>query len=794
MHANHSSSLPLLRLAAAALGKHLILFLLLAFPSSAHIQSGTDHGLTLPVLTPEPPLPAGLTAQDVPPPGITLPAAPAGAPNILVILLDDVGFAASSTFGGLAQTPTLEQLAQQGLRYNRFHTTGICSPTRASLLTGRNPHAAGVGAVLNSASSYPGYRGMLHPSTATIAEILRQHGYATSAWGKWHLAPDWEISPSGPFKRWPTGVGFDTFYGFLGGETHQYEPTLYQGTTQVRRPPRPDYHLTEDIAERAIAWMRQQHTLRPQQPFFVYFAPGATHAPLHVPKAWIERYQGRFDHGWDHYREDAFARQKRLGVIPHDARLTPRPAQLPAWDTLTADQRRIAARLMETYAAFLAHTDAEIGRLVEALKDMDKFDNTLVFYIVGDNGGSGEGSPLGAFNYFGPLLHAIPLEDDQAVALRQLDEIGSTHSYPQYPAGWAWAMSTPFQWFKTIPSHLGATRNPLVVSWPRGIPHAGGLRSQFAHVNDVVPTILEVVGIAAPVIINGIPQKPMDGTSLLYSFANAAAPERHRTQYFEVFGNRSIYHNGWMASTFRGRVPWNIVPQAIPPFSEDTWELYDLSADFSQSHDLAAAYPDRLRALQDIFLTQAARNDVLPLHDSAPGQKLPDLNAGRTRFIYHAGAAGMPEATAPNVKNRSHIIHADIEIPQGGAHGVLAAEGGTSAGWALYLDAQGRPAYTYNLFSAAITTITGPDPLPAGPASIRLEFVYDGGGRGQGARVQLQVNGTEVASGHLEHTTTSVFSIDETFDIGTDSGSPVGPYPANHDFTGTLHALTVELK
>jgi len=774
----------------------LIAGFILALTCTAHAQSGQDTGLILPVLSREPPLPSGLSAQDVPPPIIPQTKPPEGAPNIVVVLLDDVGFAASSTFGGLAQTPTLEQLAQQGLRYNRFHTTGICSPTRASLLTGRNAHAAGVGAVLNTPSSYPGYRGMLRPDTASIAEILRQHGYATSAWGKWHLAPEWEISPAGPFNRWPTGVGFDRFYGFLGGETHQYEPTLYEGTTQVRRPPKADYHLSEDIAERAIAWMRQQQQLRPEQPFFVYFAPGATHAPLHVPQVWIERYRGHFDQGWDHYREEAFARQKRLGVIPADAELTPRPAQLPAWDALTPDQRTLATRLMETYAAFLAHTDAQVGRLVQTLKDMGQFDNTLLFYIVGDNGGSAEGTPLGAFNYMGTLLKAITLEEDQTVALQRLDEIGKAESYPQYPAGWAWAMSTPFQWFKTIPSHLGATRNPLVVSWPAGIPQAqtGGLRSQFSHVNDIVPTILEALGVAAPSVVNGVPQKPMDGASLIYSFADADAPERHRTQYFEVFGHRALYHNGWMASAFHGkRMPWDIIP-APHPFAEEAWELYHLDADFSQSRDLAAAQPLRLRAMQDLFFAEAARNDVLPLNDSVQGQNLPELSAGRTRFVYHAGAAGMPEQTAPNIKNRSHTITAEIEVPEGGGRGVLAAQGGQGGGWALYLDDAGRPAYTYHRFSVTRTIIAGPDPLPPGKINLQMAFDYDGDGWGKGGQVHLRVNGAEIASGRIERTTTSFFSIDETFDIGTDSGSPAGPYPPNFDFTGALHALTVELR
>ena len=483
---------------------------------------------------------------------------------------------AAGTFGGPVETPALDALAHDGLRYNRFHTTAICSPTRAALLTGRNSHAAGVGSVMNTATSYPGYRGVLREDTATIARILGQNGYATSAWGKWHLVPDWEASQTGPFTRWPTGAGFDKFYGFLGGETDQYEPTLYDGTTPVVRERAPGYHLTEDMAEQAVAWMQMQRAVDPARPFFVYFAPGAAHAPLQPPAAWLERYRGKFDQGWDRLREETFARQQAAGVIPRDAVLTPRPDALPAWDSLTPEEQRVSARLMELYAAFLAHTDAQVGRLRDALKDMDQYDNTLFVYIVGDNGASAEGGLKGSSNYMGDLQGLV---SEVARFGDAPQTLSGENTYAHYNAGWAWGTNTPFQWTKQVASHLGGTRNPMVLAWPERIRDRGGLRSQFGHVNDIVPTILEVTGIAAPASVDGVAQRPMDGVSLAYSFDDAKAAERHATQYFEIFGNRSIYHEGWMASAFRGRAPWQVNSAARDEdFDADRWELYDLRA------------------------------------------------------------------------------------------------------------------------------------------------------------------------------------------------------------------------
>jgi len=772
--------------------KLIELILAAVLGASAAAAQDVSDAVVLPPPALKSAAPGGLTPADVPKEQIDIVRPPEGVPNVVIVLLDDVGFGAAGTFGGPIPTPNLDALAKQGLRYNQFHTTSICSPTRASLLTGRNSHAVGMGHVMNSAAAYPGYDGIMPKSAATIAEVLRQHGYSTSAWGKWHLTPDWETSAAGPFDHWPTGMGFEKFYGFLAGETDQFEPTIYDGTTFVGRPRKSDYHLTEDLAEQAIAWMRLQRAIAPDKPFFVYFAPGATHAPLQAPKAWIDRFQGQFDQGWDKVREETFARQKRLGVIPANAQLTPRPKDLPAWESLTADQKKVAARLMETYAGFLAHTDAQVGKLVAALGQMGTFDNTLVFYIVGDNGASGEGGPLGSFDYVGSLQG---VQEDTAATLRHFDQIGGPSSYAHYPASWAWAMDTPFQWTKQIASHFGGTRNPLVVSWPKGIREKGGLRPQFAHVNDIVPTILEATGIAAPAVVNGAQQQAMDGVSFLQSFNDAAAKSRHRTQYFEVFGNRAIYHDGWIASAFRGRVPWMVMATNPKPYTDDVWELYHVDEDYSQARDLAREQPAKLRELQDLFWVEFARNKGLPLHESGSAEGFPRPNPPeRTTFTYGPEAVGLPEAFAPPVKNRSFAISADIEMPASEGEGVLVAEGGGSAGWSLYVNHEGQPVFTYNLFQIEHPTVAGKERLPSGKVTVRLDFVYDGGGWGKGGTAKLSVNGKPAGEVRLARTAPAFFSIDETFDVGTDTRSPVGAYPPNYAFTGQINRVTVELK
>lgn len=748
-----------------------------AAPTLPTLNVGTPNPLPLAVNSPETFVPAKSKA-------------PAGAPNVVVVLLDDVGFGAAGTFGGPAPTPTLDALAKTGLRYNRFHTTGICSPTRAALLTGRNSHAVGVGNVMNTPAPYPGRTGFMPASAATIAEVLRQNGYATSLFGKWHLTPQSEETPAGPFDRWPVRMGFDKFYGFLDGESHQYEPVLIDGTTPVVRPDKANYHLTEDLADHAIDWMQQRRDLAPGQPFFVYFAPGATHAPFHVPKEWIDRFRGKFDQGWDKVREEILARQKAQGVVPSDTVLTPRPAELPAWDSLSPERKRVAARLMEVYAGFLAHTDAQIGRLVGALSNMDELDNTLFIYIVGDNGASAEGGVYGTLNIMGSL-QGVSLSAEQALV--RIDEIGTTKSYPHYPAGWAWAMNTPLQWTKTVASHLGATRNPMVVSWPKRIKDQGGLRSQFSFVSDIAPTIMEAAGIAAPALVNGVAQQPIDGVSLIYSFDNAKAKELHTTQYFEIFGNRAIYHNGWIASAFHGRPPWALLNAKKRGFDEDVWELYHLDHDYSQANDLAKTEPAKLQTMKDMFWVEAGRNQVLPLVSDIGALRL-NIYGKRTHFTFHEGFDGLMENSMPLIAGRSHRLSADLVMPTTGGEGVIAALGGDSGGWTLYVDHDGVPNYLYNLFNVEHLVLKGKVPLPAGPAKLEVDFAYDGGGWAKGAKVTLKINGAEVASGRMNRTVPMFFSIDENFDIGTDSGSPVGDYRPNYRFSGRISAVALDLQ
>ncbi len=717
----------------------------------------------------------GNIARAEPPPTIEQRHAPEGAPNVVVVLLDDVGFGAASTFGGPAQTPTLESLAAQGLRYNRFHTTAICSPTRASLLTGRDSHAVNVGAVLNSSNSYPGYQGVLKKEAATVAEVLRQNGYSTAAFGKWHLAPVWETSPSGPFDRWPTGMGFEKFYGFLGGETDQFEPTLYDGTTPILRPAGDNYHLTEDMAEQAVRWMRTQRAVAPDKPFFMYFATGAAHAPLQVPEQWIERYRGQFSTGWDALREDIFARQKRRGVIPPDAKLTPRPVELPAWDSLDADRQRVAERLMETFAGFLAHTDAQVGRLVQELKASGQFSNTLFMYVVGDNGSSGEGGPEGSINYMGALQG---LREPLETQLQRFDAIGGADSYPQYNTAWAWALNTPFQWVKQVASHLGGTRNPLVVSWPQRIDQAGGLRGQFSHVNDITPTVLDAVGLAMPDVVNGYTQMPLDGKSLLPSFTDADAPEHKHTQYFEVHGHRGVYHQGWLASARHDRIPWTVGLQMGPtPFEDDVWELYHLDQDFSQADDLAARMPEKLAEMRQVFQREAARLGILPLRSSLDsGTPMPSLIGDRQSFSYAAGAVGIPESESPPIKNRSWQLLAELTVEGDNAAGVIATLGGTAGGWSLYLNARGVPGFEYRVFELGQIRIAGEQPLGSGE-SLQLDFDYDGGGYAKGGWFILSLDDKELGRAYVAATPPAFFSIDETFDVGVDTGSPAGHYP-----------------
>ena len=723
--------------------------------------------------------------------------APANAPNVVVILLDDVGWGTASTFGGPVPTPALDALAQRGLSYTRFNTTAICSPTRAALLTGRNAHATGVGAVMNSADARRGYAGFHRKDTASIATILRQNGYATAAFGKWHQIPDWEASQAGPFDRWPTGEGFDTFYGFVGGETDQFMPTVYEGTAPVTPPLDENYHLTEDLANRSIAWMHEQKALRPDHPFFLYFSTGAIHAPVQVPERYIAKYEGRFDMGWDRLREQTFARQKAIGLFTRGTQMPARPAEIPAWDTLPEGEKTFARRIMEAYAGFLDHTDEQVGRLLSAIEREGELENTLVFYIVGDNGASLEGGPLGSLNYLGPL---IGLPQDDAAKVARTQAAGTAKAHAQINAGWAWAANAPFQWGKSMPAWLGSLRNPLVVSWPRsiGADDRGERRSQFGHVNDIAPTILEAAGIAMPREIDGVAQRPMDGVSLVYSFADERAPERHDTQYFEVFGSRALYKAGWFAAADHGRRPWRAMMPAGAPPEDDQWRLYNLRVDPTQTTDLAASEPQRLARMKAEFRREAARNDVLPIRGQQFVSGLPQLAAGRESVTYPGSARAIPESALPPMANRSWRIEARVHA-QEAVQGVIGAVGGHSAGWSLWLDAQSRPVFTYRLFDLQTLSVRGAQPIPPGGRTISVSFDYDGGGYAKGGQIELAVDEVPVANGRLRASTTRLFTIDETFDVGRDRGTPVADYPSSGTseyglFNGRVEGVRISIE
>jgi arylsulfatase len=724
---------------------------------------------------------------------------PDGAPNVLIVLLDDVGFAASSAFGGPCATPTAERLAAAGLRYTRFHTTALCAPTRQALLTGRNHHSVGMGAVTEIATSAPGYSSMRPKEKAPLAEILRLNGYATAQFGKCHEVPQWQTSPLGPFDAWPTGGGgFEHFYGFIGGETNQYYPAIFDGTTPVEPDMTPEqgYHFTEDMTDRAIGWIRQEKALMPDKPFFVYFAPGATHAPHHVPSEWADRYRGRFDDGWDALRERILERQKALGIVPPDTELTPRHEGIPAWEDTAPELRPVLARQMEIYAGFLEHTDHHLGRLVDSLEDLGILEDTLVYYIIGDNGASAEGTLQGSFNEMLYMNGAGALETAEFMAAR-IDEFGGPNAYNHYAVGWAHALDTPYQWTKQVASHWGGTRNGTIVHWPSGFSARGGIRRQFSHVIDVAPTVLEVAGLPEPTHVNGIEQRSMEGTSMAYTFDAEAAPDRHGTQYFEIMGNRGIYHQGWTAVT-KHATPW-IARADMPPFEEDVWELYDTNADWSQARDLAAEMPEKLAELQALFVEEARRYNVLPLDDrrverfdpSIAGR--PVLVRGDTQVLF-GGMGRLTEATLLNLKNRSHSVTAEVVVPEGGAEGVVIAQGGAFGGWALYAKA-GKPVYCYNLLGLRRDKVVGDAALPVGTHQVRMEFAYDGGGLGKGAEVTLYVDGARVGGGRLDATVPLVFSFDETADIGRDSASPVSDdYDGEESiFSGTVKWVQIDV-
>ncbi|WP_154796375.1 arylsulfatase [Occultella kanbiaonis] len=746
----------------------------------------------------------GLTTYDAKDPATSYPPIepllpPEGAPNVVVILLDDVGFGASSAFGGPCRTPTAERLAGSGLRLNRFHTTALCAPTRQALLTGRNHHSVGMGSITETATSAPGNSSLRSNTKAPLALTLRLNGYSTAQFGKCHEVPVWQTSPMGPFDAWPTGGGgFEKFYGFIGGENNQWDPALYDGTTPIEPPATAEegYHLTEDLVDHACSWVNQQKALMPDRPFFVYLALGATHAPHHVAPEWIEKYRGRFDDGWDVQRERTFARQRELGVVPSDAELTARHDEIPAWSEMPEDLKPVLAREMETYAGFLEHSDTQVGRLIDTLEDLEILDDTIVYYIIGDNGASAEGTVNGAFNEMANFNGMAALETPEFMRSK-MDEFGSPTSYNHYSVGWAWAMDTPLQWTKQVASHWGGTRNGTIVHWPHGIAEAGGLRSQFTHVIDIAPTILEAAGIPEPTSVNGVLQSPMEGTSMLYAFEDADAPERHDLQYFEMFGNRGIYHRGWSAVT-KHRTPWVMTGATVPPFDDDLWELYDGATDFSQAHDLAAERPDLLARLQRLWLIEATKYNVLPMDDRT-GERLEPTLAGRPTLVHGAsqlfypGMGRLSENSVVSMKNRSFSLTAEIEAPGSGVHGVIIAQGGRFGGWSLFAR-DGRLAFAYNVLGIHLYTTASDTPIPSGTHQVRMEFAYDGGGLGKGGDVTLYHDGTAVGAGRIEFTQPLVFSADETTDIGYESGTPVSPdYTAREStFTGKIHWVQLD--
>jgi arylsulfatase len=712
---------------------------------------------------------------------------PKGAPNVIIALIDDAGFGSSSAFGGPCETPTAERLAASGLRYSRFHTTALCSPTRQALLTGRNHHSVGMGGITEMATSAPGYSSIRPKSAAPLAEILKLNGYSTAQFGKCHEVPVWETSPIGPFHQWPTGSGFEHFYGFIGGETNQYYPAIYQDTVPVEPDSTPEegYHFTEDMTDHAIEWVRQQKALMPDKPFFVYWAPGATHAPHHVPDEWSAKYKGRFDDGWDAQRERTIARQKQLGVIPEDAELTVRHDQIPAWDDTPDEMKPVLARQMEVYAGFMEHTDHHLGRLIDAVDDLGVLDDTIVYYVIGDNGASAEGTLNGTFNELLSLNGALGIETPEFMAER-IDDFGGPDAFNHYAVGWAHAMDTPYQWTKQVASHWGGTRNGAVVHWPAGFESSGQIRDQFHHVIDIAATILEAAGLPEPQEVNGVAQMPLHGVSMSYSFDDSSAEDRRRTQYFEMFVNRGIYHEGWTAVT-RHSTPWLLAEQP-PDIVDDVWELYGPD-DWTQSHDLAAENPDKLADLQQLFMIEAARYDVFPLDDRRVERFNSDL-AGRPVLIrgnsqlLFRGMKRLSESSVLNLKNKSHSVSAQIIVPDGGGDGVLIAQGGQYGGWSFYLH-QGRLAYCYNQFGLERFKSYSESTVPAGEHQVRMEFDYDGGGLGKGGDVRLYIDGEHVGAGRVGATVPMIFSADETTDLGEDTGTSVSddyaPYASSYN-------------
>ncbi|WP_167615060.1 arylsulfatase [Maribellus sediminis] len=769
----------------------VFLFLIALVASCSQPQKQTESENTLPYPPPEFKGKIGTTfedsKEDYPQPF----KAPEGAPNVLVILLDDVGFGQPEVTGGPIPTPAMDKLASNGITYTRFHTTGICSPTRAALLTGRNHHQTGFGTISELSTGYPGYNSIWGKDVASIAEILKQNGYSTAAWGKWHNTPDWETNPIGPFEQWPTGLGFEYFYGFQGGETNQYYPQLFKNTTPVEplKTPEEGYHFTEDLTEDAIAWMSQQKSINPDKPYFMYFATGATHAPLHAPKEWIDKFKGQFDEGWDAMREHTLERQKEMGIVPENTQLTARPDAIPAWETLSADEKKLYARQMEVFAGFLAHTDYWTGKLIDAARSLPGGENTMVIYVIGDNGSSAEGTLTGTLNN---MMTQNGFPDNVERQLIEMEDLGGPEHENHFAVPWAWAGCAPFQWMKRVPSHFGGTRNGMIISWPASIKAKGEKRTQFHHVIDITPTILEAAHIEMPTSVNGVEQTPLAGVPMNYSFDNAAANDTRTVQYFETGGHRAIYKDGWVAASFHG-IPWALTGSY--GFEDNKWELYNIDEDFSEANDLAEQYPEKLEELKAAFDEEAKKYNVYPLDDRfaerASNPNRPSVTRGKTEFSYLAGTVRIPEGSAPPVYARTHAISAKINYSKGD-EGVLVANGGTSAGYSLYIKGN-KLVYYYNFFHLNHYEVAS-STLPEGELDIQMKYTQESTEYGGGGSAQLFVNGQKVGEGAIGKVVPARYSATETMDIGKDLGSTVSPdYKAPFAYTGGIEYVKFKL-
>jgi arylsulfatase len=760
-------------------------------PAVATSADGPDR-TSLPIKEPIRPTYTELDARNVTPPPRFEVKAPEGSPNVVVILIDDMGFGVSEAFGGPITTPTMDNLAANGLKFNRFHTTALCSPTRVALLTGYNHHSNNMGSIAETATTFPGNTSVRPQSITPMAEVLRQNGYNTAAFGKYHETPPWEISNSGPQDRWPTRSGFEKFYGFIGGETNQYAPLIYDGVTLVETPEDPNYHFTTDMTNQAISWVRFQQALTPDKPFFIYFAPGATHAPHHVPQAWADKYKGKFDQGWDKIREMTLERQKKLGIVPESTQLAPKPADIKDWETLSADEKKLFIRQMEVYAGFAEQTDYEIGRLVTAIEELGVMENTIVILIAGDNGASAEGQMNGMYSemtFFSGVPETVP------DMLKHYDEWGGPSTYPHFSAGWAVAMDVPFSYTKQVASDFGGTRNGMIIQWPAGIKAKGEMRSQFGHVIDIAPTVYEITKIPAPKMVNGILQDPIEGTSLAYTFNSAEAAEQHKVQYFEMFGNRGVYQDGWFARTIH-RAAWELKPRQ--PLIDDKWELYNTKEDFSLANDLASQNADKLKTMQDLFMAEAEKYHVLPLDDrllertNAELMGRPTVMGNRNTVTYGEGMKGMGVDIFIDLRSTAYTITAEVDVKANG-NGVIVCQGGRFGGLSLYMK-NGKPAFSYNYLGLESTEIMATQSLKPGTYQIVYDFKYDGGGPGKGGIGTITVDGNKVAEKRIEKTQPGIFSVDDLADIGTDDGTHVADYGTSAKFNGKIGKVTIERK